>query len=178
MNIAQFLKDYGELISITLIPFILWFVGIQFQNRKSKKDAKLKLFLTLMANRKTTTINKEWVDSLNQIDVVFQDNKKIRASWLAFFDSLHPKSQHFENKNSFHLDLLSEIANDLGYKDLKQTEIDRFYNPQAFGNQELNQGMLLSETLRVLNRSKAYGVAFPEDEYQNHVDTLYNSPQN
>jgi len=96
MDIAKFLKDYGELISITLIPIIIWFLGIRFQDRKSKQDAKMQLFLKLMANRKSTPISKEWVDSLNQIDVVFQDSPKVRNAWRNFFDSLHPKSQHFD----------------------------------------------------------------------------------
>lgn len=64
MLISKFLLDYGELISITLIPFILWFVGVKFQDRKSKQDAKLTLFSKLMANRKATP-NKERADSLN-----------------------------------------------------------------------------------------------------------------
>lgn len=154
--IAQFLKDYGELISITLIPFIIWFVGIRFQDRKSKQDTKLSLFLKLMTNRSTSPPSKDWVDALNQIDIVFQDNKKIRLAWLFYFDSLHPKSQHKDNANSFKLDLLSEIANELGYKDLKQTEIDRFYSPQAFGDQITNQMLLQSELLRVLKNSKSF----------------------
>lgn len=29
-----------------------------------------------MADRKSNPITKEWVDALNTIDVVFQDNKK------------------------------------------------------------------------------------------------------
>lgn len=30
-----------------------------------------------MADRKSTPITKEWVDALNTIDVVFQENKKL-----------------------------------------------------------------------------------------------------
>lgn len=30
MEIAKFLRDYGELISITLIPVIIWFLGVKF----------------------------------------------------------------------------------------------------------------------------------------------------
>lgn len=177
MEIAKFLKDYGELISITLMPFIILWIGTYFQDRKAKKDAKLNLFLKLMATRKATPISKEWVDNLNQIDVVFQDNKKVRSAWRLFYDALHPRSPHFDSQNAFHLDLLSEMANDLGYKDLKQTEIDRYYNPQAFGNQQKSQELLAKETLRVLTNSKAYGVAFSPEEYEAHLQRL-NSENN
>jgi len=170
----QILKDYGELISITLIPFIIWGLGAFFQDRKSKKDAKMNLFLKLMATRKATPISKEWVDSLNQIDVVFQDSKKVRSAWRQFYDALHPRSAHFDSQNSFRLDLLSEMANDLGYKDLKQTEIDRYYSPQAFGDQEKSKELLAKETLRVLTNSKAYGVAFSHEELEAHQYRLNN----
>ncbi|MGN7812705.1 MULTISPECIES: DUF6680 family protein [Flavobacterium] len=173
--VADFLKDYGELISITLIPFILWFIGIKFQDRKSKQDAKLKLFLSLMANRKATP-TREWADSLNLIDIIFQDDKKVRNAWLDYFNSLHPKSPHSGKSNAFLLDLLSEIANNLNYKNLKQTEIDRFYSPQHFGNIESTQDILLKEQIRVLMRSKAYGVEMTEDEYQENLDKVFNSP--
>ncbi|MBZ4034522.1 hypothetical protein K6T82_07075 [Flavobacterium sp. 17A] len=173
--IGEFLKNYGELISITLIPFIIWILGAYFQDRKSKKDAKMSLFLKLMATRKANPISKEWVDSLNQIDVVFQDSPKVRLAWRQFFDALHPRSAHFDSQNSFHLDLLSEMANNLGYKDLKQTEIDRYYNPQLFGNLQKSQDLIARETLRVLSNSKAYGVAFSPEEFDAHTQQLYSS---
>jgi hypothetical protein len=132
---GEFLKDYGQLISITLIPLIIWFMGIQFQNRDTKKKAKLDLFLTLMAHRRKNPPNIEFVNSLNQIDVVFQSDKKVRSAWRSYYDSLNQKSQHFDNQNDFLLDLLSEMANTLGYDDLKQTELARFYKPMYFDKQ-------------------------------------------
>ena len=165
----DFLKDFGQLISITLIPVIIWFLGVKFQNRKAKQDAKMQLFLKLMANRQSTPISRDWVDALNQIDVVFQDNQKIRKAWRDYYDSLNPKSQHFDNQNSFQLDLLSEIANSLNYKNLKQTEIDRFYNPVAFGNQMKSNDTIAREVIRVLSRTKAVGIAFTDAEYEKHI---------
>lgn len=155
MNVAQFLKDYGELISITLIPFILWFLGKKFQDRKAKKDVKLSLFLRLMAHR--GTVRQEYVDALNQIDVIFQDEPTVRSAWRAYYDSLHPKSQHFENSSSFLLDLLSEIAKVLNYKDLKQTEIARFYAPQDHEDHERLVGAINQELLRILKDSQNFG---------------------
>lgn len=173
--ITTFLKDYGELISITLIPVIIWFLGIKFQDRKSKQDAKLDLFLKLMANRKTTP-NKEWTDSLNLIDIIFQNDKKVRKAWLAYFNSLHPKSPHADTRNSFLLDLLSEIANSLNYRDLKQTEIDRYYLPQHYGDLDANAQLLQNEQLRVLHRTKAYGVEMSDQDYKEHIEKIYNIP--
>jgi hypothetical protein len=170
--IAQYLKDYGELISITLIPFIIWGMGTYFQDRKEKREVQMALFLDLMRTRKYMPPSRIWVDALNQIDVVFQKDKKVRAAWRSYFDSLHPKSQHLDNQGAFQLDLLSEMANSLGYKDLKQTEIDRFYSPVAHGNEKTRQDIFYDEYLRVLSRSKSLSEAFSDEEFQLHLQEL------
>ena len=155
----------AQIISVVLIPIIVWYVGIKYQNRKAKKDAQMRLFLVLMANRKKSPISQEWVDGLNSIDVVFQDNKKVRLAWRDYLDSLNQRSSHFDNQNAYMLDMLSEMAESLGYKQLKQTEIDRFYNPVYFSSQQSRQGILFNETLRVLMHSKSEAESFSEDEY-------------
>ena len=169
-SIGQFLKDYGELISITLIPFILWFMGIKFQDRAAKRKAKEDLFLTLMANRRKSPPSEAKVDALNQIDIIFQDNKSVRLAWRAYFDSLHQKSQHFENQNSFHLDLLSEIAKDLGYKDLKQTELDRVYTPQHWGDKLDAELLMNKELYRILLNSKSFSSDFADDAEKGKIE--------
>lgn len=68
----------GQIIAVAVIPIIVWVLGIKYQDRKAKKDAQLRVFLTLMADRKSNPITKEWVDAINIIDVVFQDNKEVR----------------------------------------------------------------------------------------------------
>ena len=74
--------------------------------------------------------------------------------------------------NSFKLDLLSEMANALGYKDLKQTEIDRFYSPKYFANVQSSQNALTSELIRVLSHSKSYAASLSDEEYETHREEL------
>ena len=107
MEKLQLLIGIGQIIAVAIIPIIVWVLGIKYQDRRTKKDAQLNLFLTLMANRKSNPITKEWIDALNTIDVVFQDNIKVRHAWREYLDSLNNKSPHFETSNSFLLDLLS-----------------------------------------------------------------------
>ena len=165
-----------QVISVALVPIIVWFVGVKYQDRKAKKQAQLELFLTLMANRKKNPISEAWVDALNTIDVVFQDNRKVRAAWRDYLDSLDQKSAHFDNQNSYKLDLLSEMAESLGYKQLKQTEIDRFYSPVYFGSQLSRQDLLFSELLRVLMHSKSEAESFTEEEFAAHRTQLSGDP--
>ena len=84
----QIIIGIGQIIAVAIIPIIVWVLGIKYQNRKAKKDAQLRVFLTLMADRKSTPITKEWVDALNTIDVVFQENKKVRHAWREYLDHL------------------------------------------------------------------------------------------
>ncbi len=161
-----------QIASVAIVPFLVWRIGVKYQDRQSRKQAQMNLFLTLMANRKTNPINKAWVDSLNCIDVVFQDNKKVRAAWRDYLDSLNQKSAHFENSNSYMLDLLSEMAESLGYKQLRQTEIDRFYSPLLFDTQIKQQENLKSELLRVLMHSKSEAESFTEEEFEKNKEKL------
>lgn len=162
---TNLLLSVVQIAAVSIIPIFIWVLGNHYQDRKAKNDAKLNVFLTLMANRKTTPITKEWVDSLNVIDVVFQDDKKVREAWKAYHDSLNNKSPHFASNNSYMLDLLSEMALSLGYKDLKQTEIDSFYSPQQFVDQNQMHNELMTENLRILRHSKNLCEPYTDEEY-------------
>jgi len=98
------------------------------------------------------------------------NERKVRLAWRAYFDSLHQKSQHFENQNSFQLDLLSEIAKDLGYKDLKQTEIDRVYTPQHWGDKFDAELLMNKELYRILQKSKSFSSDFPDEPKEGKND--------
>lgn len=162
----------AQIVAVAIVPLVVWWLGIRWQKSKAKDDAKRNLFFTLMANRKITPPNKEWVDALNTIDIVFQDNKKVRKAWREYYDSLDERSQYNSDSNSFKLDLLSEMANALGYNDLKQTEIDRFYSPKYFSNVQDSQNALTSEILRVLSHSKSIAEPLSDDEYEAHREEL------
>ena len=45
----QIIIGIGQIIAVAIIPIIVWVLGIKYQNRKAKKDAQLRVFLTLMA---------------------------------------------------------------------------------------------------------------------------------
>jgi len=169
MEKLQLVIGIGQILAVAIIPIIVWVLGIKYQDRRTKKDAQLNLFLTLMANRKSNPITKEWIDALNTIDVVFQDDMKVRHAWREYLDSLNNKSPHFETSNSFLLDLLSEMSMAVGYGNLKQTEIDRFYLPVYFGNQlETSENLTksLQKTLDYINLSFVQKGMKLEDENQ------------
>lgn len=89
-----------------------------------------------------------------------------------YYDSLNVQSPHFQQNNAFLLDLLSEMAVALGYKNLKQTEIDRFYSPKYFGSQMSRQEILFQENLRVLMHSKSMSERLTDEEFSAHQTEL------
>jgi hypothetical protein len=60
---------------------------------------------------------------------------RIVQLWHQLYDILC--AQPFNNQTFGHkyIDLLSAMATSLGYRTLTQTDIDKFYAPQAIGNQ-------------------------------------------
>ena len=169
----QFLKDYGYIISVIIIPTGIWIGSIWYQNRGIKRKAKQDLFLKLISLRKSNSEWREWSTALNQIDVVFQDNKEVRIAWRAYFDSLHPKSQHFEKSNTFMLDLLSEMAKVLKYKDLKQTDIDTYYTPQNILDTKNADDLIRRHILRLLINTEHLGDPSQNNVFQKRIDEMW-----
>ena len=112
--------------------------------------------MKLIANRKAFPIRTEYVDALNKIDVIFQDNTKVRDAWKIYFDSLHPQSPKNANAPTYQIELLSEIAKDLNYKNLTPSELVNFYSPQQFENELYINAQIQNELLRVLTKSQSF----------------------
>lgn len=112
-------------------------IGRQLNDEQEKIQAKRELFLTLYASRGNMT-SFQFVNSLNQIDVVFQGESKVITAWDKLFTSLNTPATGnvVENWEFLKVDLLSEMAQTLGYNALKQTDIQKTYYPQAHVNQE------------------------------------------
>lgn len=76
MEKIQILIGVGQIVAVAIIPLITWWLGVKYQDRKTRKEAQMRLFLTLMADRKSTPITKDWVDALNTIESCFKTIRK------------------------------------------------------------------------------------------------------
>lgn len=130
------------------VLFTLW-----FQARKERKDQKQRLFLTLMAHRKSNPPTFDLVNGLNLIDVVFSQHRQVVTLWHEYYDLLCQTPVNWHLAESKYLDLLSEMAKVLKYSDLSQTDISRFYSPIAHGNQAQLSISTQLELLRVLQNT-------------------------
>lgn len=131
------------------VAFTLW-----SQRRKEQQDAKHRLFSTLMAHRRTRPPAYDWVVALNLIDVVFARHRSVVSLWHEYYDLLCQDPVNWHLADAKYLDLMSSMAKLLGYEELKQTDISKFYSPQAFGDQHQLATETQQELLRVLKNTK------------------------
>ena len=153
-----------NIIAVILGPIIAVSITLWYQSRKEKRDAKFRLFLNLMAHRKSMPPTIDRVNSLNLIDVVYADHPKVLQLWHDYYDLLHTQPPNIELWEHKHIDMLSEMAQVLGYKNLKQTDIEKFYTPVAHGTQVELNAKVQQEFLRVLQNTAAFEVKKKEDD--------------
>ena len=144
------IKDYFEIAFLFINTIILCVtiyvirksptdaikIGRQLNDAQQKDDAKRGLFLTLFSLR-GNALHYDFVRSLNQIDVVFEDTPSVLKAWHTHYDSLQLKGQTNEAQ-IWHLqrtNLLSEMAVSLGYDRIRQTDMIKNYYPEGHENQ-------------------------------------------
>jgi len=144
-----------SVIAIFSSPVIAVGVGQCLQDRKKKYDAKLNLLLILISHRENQ-VHSDFVMALNRIDLVYYNDKTVLAAWHKNFENFHKKNEvNFQQtlQLSF-LDLVSEMSKSLGYIDLRQTDIDRAYFPEAHGNMAIFDQALKENLVGYLKSGK------------------------
>lgn len=113
-------------------------IGRELNDEQNKYKTKSDLFLTLFSLRGNPT-HYSFVNGLNQIDIVFQDEPTVLAAWGKLYESLNQNNQvdPISEWGLLRTELLSEMATSLGYKKLKQTDIQKNYSPQAHENKNI-----------------------------------------
>src|SRR5690554_2824092 len=148
-------------IAIFLGPLFGVIFTFWFQSRQEKKKQKYNLLLTLLGERKTLIISPQKAAALNTIDMIFHDNQAVVASWHKYYSEL--LVQPSQQREHAWLNLLSSMAEEVGYKSLKQTDLDKFYIPQGHVDSLDLQNETQKELLRVLKNSQSVGFARTEN---------------
>src|SRR6185312_16955827 len=81
----MYVKDWLTLAALILGPTLAVWLTLNFQKRTEKRAAKDRLFMTLMAHRKSTP-NLEWATALNLIDVVYSGHPTIVGKWHSMYN--------------------------------------------------------------------------------------------
>lgn len=146
-------KDYFEIIywiiSLLILGFTVYWIAIspikavetgrKLDNEQNKYNSKKDLFLKLFSLRGNPT-HHSFVNGLNQIDIVFEDSPEVLTAWGKLYDSLNNNNQNnaVQTWDLLRIELLSEMAQHLGYQKLKQTTIQRNYIPRAHFDSEVS----------------------------------------
>ena len=144
-----------EILGLIFGPVIAVCITLWWQDRKEKRDAKRNLFMTLMAQRKTTPPSYGWVQGLNLIDVVFAEDREVVRLWHELFQ-LFENRERTQTQDHKYIELLSAMASVLGYRQLQQTDIDKFYTPQTYVDALNAQNKAQAEWLRVLEKTEHF----------------------
>lgn len=112
------ITDYINIAAIIFAPVISVIIGQKLQDRAKRRQDKMEIFKALMSSRVYGWTNAS-VYALNIIDVVFADDKQVRAQWKAYYDKLcvgNPTEEDLKRIEIEKCKLLEEISKSLGYK--------------------------------------------------------------
>ena len=149
------MQFFINITAIILGPIVAVVITLGYQRYREKLDAKTRLFLTLMANRKASPPTLAWAEALNLIDVVYSKHADVVQLWHEYYDLLHESSKDYTIRDHKYLELLSSMAKALGYNQLQQIDIDKFYTPNAHGTQKELNYKVQTELLRVLEETSS-----------------------
>ena len=110
-------------------------VGRKLNTEQQKDDAKRNLFLLLFSLR-VNPVHYDFVRGLNQIDIVFSDTPSVLNEWHIHYNSLNTMNQVNEDIlwERQRVNLLSAMAESLGYPHIRQTELLQHYTPVGHSN--------------------------------------------
>lgn len=131
-------KDILNLTAIIIIPIAAVLIAQWLQSRAEKRKDKMQIFKALMTSR-IYGWTPESVNALNIIDIVFANDKGVRAAWKDLSDKYNvqdPDEQERKKIKHAEYKLLEAIANALGYKDKITWEtIQNPYMPKGMADQ-------------------------------------------
>lgn len=134
--------DIINVIAIIIAPIVSVVIGQLLLNKSEKRKDKTYIFKTLMTSR-LYGWTPESVHCLNLIDIVFSDDKKVRAAWKDLYDKYcveNPTETDLKKIQNAQYKLLEEMAFSLGYKDKVTWEtIQNPYIPNGMVQQIANQ---------------------------------------
>ena len=135
-------KDILNIIAIVIAPIAASVIAVWLQNRSEQRKDKMYIFKVLMTSR-IYGWTPEKVNVLNIIDIVFSDDKKVRAAWKDLSDKYNvenPDQLHLKKIEQAQYKLIEAIANSLGYKNtITWEEIQNPYIPRGMVEQIENQ---------------------------------------
>lgn len=127
--------DFSILIPIAA-AIIGAFFGFLWQSSNEKKKEKRQVLSIIMMYRGLTAREDDFVKAINVIDIYFYDNKEVIKLLRNYLHHLTKPLFSTGEHSRILLDLILAMAKDIGYTDLKTTDIMDYYFPEKYGLSE------------------------------------------
>jgi len=121
--------------AIIIGPLAAVGVTLWYQTYTDKRNTQRNTFFNLIAYRNahpSSNAHGAFVNALNTLEIVFHGNKEIITIWHEYYDLLTSETKNEEKLNRKKLQLLSAIGRDLGYSNIQQVDIDKYYAPESW----------------------------------------------
>lgn len=152
------ITDYINIAAIIFAPVISVIIGQKLQDRAKRRQDKMEIFKALMSSRVYGWTNAS-VYALNIIDIVFADDKQVRAQWKEYYDKLcvgNPTEEELKRIEIEKCKLLEEISKSLGYKGKITWEtIQNPYIPKGLSDSMQQQQQYQTGQLEVMDIMKS-----------------------
>ena len=138
------MENIWVIIITSLISGILaTILTIICQKEGEEKRVKREIFEMLMSHR-YLICDKENVEALNKIEVVFYRHGDVVEAWKEFIKAADEASQNpAKNKtDDCYLKLLEKISKAVGYKKISWTDIKKYYYPQGLSSKIMEETVL------------------------------------
>lgn len=112
-----------NVLAIILSPIFAVLITMKLTQRNEKRKEKMEVFKQLMISRANAS-TEDYVKTVNSIDVIFADSKKVRKAWKDLFDEYSNPNNTIDKYRYKHTKLIEAVAENLGYKNkLEWSEI-------------------------------------------------------
>ena len=163
------MKESVLIIVTALISgLVATILTILYQRIAEAKKDKKDIFKTLMSHRYLIT-DKDNVEALSRVEVVFYKNKAVRVCWHKFLSAADDAAKNPKSENTIldkYLRLLEEIAKCTGCKGIDWENIKEYYCPQGLASKILEE-----TTLRRAQIAQASAVARQDQGNSNQKTT-------
>lgn len=142
-----------------------------YKDVKSKKEERKNLFLRMIAAKSYVLIPQMLINDMNMIEVLFRNQKKVLAKYRLYFDELcvDDNKLDYERQKALYWDLLREMGDHVGYKNLDNKTLNSRYIPNAAMNEHNYNQELRQKGLRFLT--------IADELYVLLIDQIKNKPQ-
>lgn len=115
--------NWINIFAVVASPLFAVWLTRYLADRSDKRKQKMQVFKKLMIAR-INSATREYVETVNCIDVVFSDCEKVRSAWKSLYEEYSkPCQQDLYAQYCKLIKLIEAIAKDLGYKNIEWDDI-------------------------------------------------------